>query len=154
MKKAFTMIELIFVIVVIGVLAAIAIPKLSATRDDAILTKMEANARVILGDFQMFFMANGHRSWIDETMDGVTNMPLDTTCGNPVDASTQISPNTFALCHDNVECLTFTTSDENTVVIADGIASTDFICEEVKKSSAIKAISNKSYQLGGSSVVR
>jgi len=35
MKKAFTMVELIFVIVIIGILAAVAIPKLSATRDDA-----------------------------------------------------------------------------------------------------------------------
>jgi len=35
MKKAFTMIELIFVIVIIGILAIIAIPKLIATRDDA-----------------------------------------------------------------------------------------------------------------------
>jgi len=34
-KSAFTIIELIFVIVIIGVLASIAIPSLSATRDDA-----------------------------------------------------------------------------------------------------------------------
>ena len=38
-KKAFTMIELIFVIVVIGILSAIAIPKLAATRDDAQITR-------------------------------------------------------------------------------------------------------------------
>ena len=38
-KKAFTMIELIFVIVVIGILSAIAIPKFAATRDDAVITK-------------------------------------------------------------------------------------------------------------------
>jgi len=35
MKKAFTMIELIFIIVIIGILASIAIPKLMASRDDA-----------------------------------------------------------------------------------------------------------------------
>ena len=51
MRKAFTMTELVFVIVVIGILAAIAVPKLSATRDDAKLTKAEsivANVRTAL----------------------------------------------------------------------------------------------------------
>ncbi|MBD3791733.1 MAG: type II secretion system protein [Campylobacterales bacterium] len=38
-RKAFTMVELVFVIVVIGILAAIAIPKLAVTRDDAVITK-------------------------------------------------------------------------------------------------------------------
>jgi general secretion pathway protein G len=39
MQKAFTMIELIFVIVILGILAAVAIPRLSATRDDARVSK-------------------------------------------------------------------------------------------------------------------
>ena len=35
MKHAFTMIELIFAIVIIGILAAVAVPRFMATRDDA-----------------------------------------------------------------------------------------------------------------------
>ncbi|CAA6817713.1 MAG: Type II secretion envelope pseudopilin protein (PulG,guides folded protein to PulD in outer membrane) [uncultured Sulfurovum sp.] len=63
-KQAFTMIELIFVIVVIGILAAVAIPRLAATRDDAEISKarvtvasirnalsMERQKRILRGDF-------------------------------------------------------------------------------------------------------
>ena len=42
LKKAFTMVELVFVIAVIGILAAIAVPKFAATRDDATITKTMA----------------------------------------------------------------------------------------------------------------
>lgn len=43
MRNAFTMIELIFVIVVLGILAGVAVPKLAATRDDATIAKMRAD---------------------------------------------------------------------------------------------------------------
>ncbi|NWF67264.1 MAG: type II secretion system protein, partial [Campylobacterales bacterium] len=42
MKHAFTMLELVFVIVVLGVLASIAIPRLGATRDDAQIAKAKS----------------------------------------------------------------------------------------------------------------
>jgi general secretion pathway protein G len=63
-KKAFTMIELVFVIVVIGILAGVAIPRLAATRDDAEITKamttlnsvrnalsIERQKRILRGEF-------------------------------------------------------------------------------------------------------
>jgi len=42
MKKAFTMVELIFVIVIIGILAAIAVPKLAGTATEAKKSNMSA----------------------------------------------------------------------------------------------------------------
>jgi len=71
-KKAFTMIELIFVIVVIGILSAIAVPKLAATRDDAQITRglatlssvrsaiaTERQKRILRGDFTAISSLNG-----------------------------------------------------------------------------------------------
>ncbi len=46
-RKAFTMIELVFVIVVLGILAAVAVPRLAATRDDAQIAKGRSDVSAI-----------------------------------------------------------------------------------------------------------
>jgi type II secretory pathway pseudopilin PulG len=53
------MIELIFVIVIIGILAAVAIPKLAATRDDAQDAKTKANVATCLQDYVSSYTATG-----------------------------------------------------------------------------------------------
>jgi len=47
MKKAFTMIEIIFVIVILGILSSVAISKMAVTRDDAQIVKGKANVVAI-----------------------------------------------------------------------------------------------------------
>ena len=62
MRKGFTMIELIFVIVILGVLASVAIPRLAATRDDAEVAKAATNLTTAVSDLTAYYTAKGQFS--------------------------------------------------------------------------------------------
>ena len=59
MKKAFTMIELVFVIVIIGVLASVAIPKLTDTKNAADGANMASNLATCINEIGSVFLAKG-----------------------------------------------------------------------------------------------
>jgi len=59
MRNGFTMIELIFSIVIIGILASVAVPKLSATRDDAKVVSEIASTQQARRNLVSAYMAKG-----------------------------------------------------------------------------------------------
>ena len=89
MKKGFTMIELIFVIVILGILAAVAIPRLAATRDDAEISKTATNIQTLVSDLGSYYTSQGKFVTKAGTNSGD---PLDlsamTNVANPVKAKT------------------------------------------------------------------
>ena len=76
-KNAFSMIELVFVIVVLGILAAIAVPKFSATRTDAQIAKgrsdVAAIRSAIVSERQTRIM-KGDSNWINSLSSSSTTL--------------------------------------------------------------------------------
>ena len=121
MKKGFTMIELIFVIVILGILAAVAIPRLAATRDDAEISKTATNIQTLVSDLGSYYTSQGKFA-TKTTSSGTTtttnniDMAAMTNVANPVKAKAdncfevigpsatsgalEVSVGTAGLCND------------------------------------------------------
>ena len=77
MKKAFTMIELIFTIVIIGILAAVAIPKLAATRDDAKVSKRANEVMNVANEIASFAVSQGTNNINIANVSNAANSMID-----------------------------------------------------------------------------
>ena len=81
MKKGFTMIELIFVIVILGILASVAIPRLAGTREDAEISTAVANLRTLVSDANVYYVTKGDlktkgSTTVDAKWSEITSVPL------------------------------------------------------------------------------
>ena len=103
MKKGFTMIELIFVIVILGILASVAIPRLAGTREDAEISAAVANLRTLLGDAASYYAVKGDfknkAGTADATWQELTSVPLKNSSGDAIGATTAAVSNGAATAY-------------------------------------------------------
>lgn len=58
-RRGFTLIELLIVVVIIGILASLAIPKFSSTKEKAVVSKMKADLRNLATAQESYLSDNG-----------------------------------------------------------------------------------------------
>ena len=144
MRKGFTMIELIFVIVILGVLASVAIPRLAATRDDAEVAKAATNLTTAVSDITAYYTAKGHfKSTTTNGSTGTKNVTFDKiTNALTKEGNLNVKGKTT--------CVTVTLPDvaanasSSKVEITLAFKDVDAVCKQLKKLPGIKSMCGKS----------
>lgn len=151
MKKGFTMIELIFVIVILGILASVAIPRLAGTREDAEITTGIANLRTLLSDITAFYVAKGNfngTKWRD-----ITNVPLKDENGAAITSSLKVIGTSVYLSVNRKNCLQIGMRDSTaSTFIAFKPVDTnknDSACAKVLESDLVKPILDSTLAANG-----
>jgi len=111
MKNAFTMIELIFVIVIIGVLASVAIPKLAASRSDAEGAMIVNNLSTCINEAGNEYMVSASFQHITQSSD--TNLT--------------------EACNSAIRCFSFVENDSNGTLQVSNVSSTEKKCIDAQR---------------------
>ena len=150
MKKGFTMIELIFVIVILGILASVAIPKLAATRDDAEVSKAATNLTTAISDIAAYYTAKGAFDSTGKDDAG--------KIGNMTNATDSTTKNVIKIKTDTCATITIPTDATDKFKV---VFDTKDLCQKVAKMPGIAKLCNYSgtgnltectITVGGSSV--
>jgi general secretion pathway protein G len=80
-RSAFTLIELLLVLVILGVLAAVVVPKLTGRAQDAKIGATKTQISSIKGALDMFEQDNGHFPQNDEGLRALVEKPSSNAAG-------------------------------------------------------------------------
>jgi general secretion pathway protein G len=127
-KKAFSLIELIFIIAVLGIIAAVAVPKLFDSRSSAIVATVKQDVATITNAIQSYYMLNNEIENITDAVNINTNVWT-------------VEGTTAEYKSDEDTCVTISVEDNQLTVSVDNL--TNEICKKIADSG----ISNKTYEL-------
>jgi prepilin-type N-terminal cleavage/methylation domain-containing protein len=98
-RKGFTLIELLIVVVIIGILAAIAIPKFANTKEKAVVASMKSDLRNLVTAQEAFFSDNQDYAGGTYIGDGTPYVQTNGLAGAGRLAFTPSSNNTVVLAY-------------------------------------------------------
>ncbi|HEU5304538.1 MAG TPA: prepilin-type N-terminal cleavage/methylation domain-containing protein [Gemmatimonadales bacterium] len=100
-RKGFTLIELLIVVVIIGILAAIAIPKFANTKEKAVVASMKSDLRNLVTAQEAFFSDNQDYGGGTYVGDGTVYTQANGTGGAGTLAFTPSANNTVVITYIN-----------------------------------------------------
>jgi len=130
LKKGFSIIELIFVIAVLGIIAAVAVPKLLDSRSSALATTIKQDISTITNSIQSYYMLKGKLD------DITTSVTINSNTWNTENNKTVIFPRT------GNSCVTIKIEDKELKVDIDESNETE-VCTKIRQSG----ISDSTYKL-------